>query len=105
MSFELPPLPSMAGDHILSIEILLAVAIGLENGHQTKCNTVQQSMKYFQRQQNEWACKKINNLIQQSTYTSCIRSAAEQIREEKSFLDGRWRDRIEQNEDNNDSGD
>ena len=41
VSFDLPPLPSMAGDYILSIEISLAVAIGSKKGQQKKRDTVQ----------------------------------------------------------------
>jgi hypothetical protein len=33
MSFDLPLLPSVAGDFMLSIEISLVVAFGLKNGH------------------------------------------------------------------------
>ncbi len=38
--------------------ILPAVVIASKNGHAKKRNTIQQSTKYLQCQQNEWACKK-----------------------------------------------
>jgi hypothetical protein len=55
-------------------------------------NTSDDNKKNVRRQQKKWACDKINNLIQQSTYTPRIHPVAERIGEEKPLPDGGWHD-------------